>query len=138
MYTGSYQSHMPQQKECVFCEIIEGERDQTVLLETEAYICFLDKFPVTDGHALVAPKTHIESLDQADWNTLFQFLQQAHTEIKEQYNSDATNIGVNNGQEAGQTIPHLHWHIIPRYEGDLEDPRGGVRGVIPEKRIYSE
>ena len=129
---------MPQQKRCVFCKIIDGDPETTVLLETEAYICFLDKFPVTEGHALVAPKTHIEALEKADWHTLFQFLRQAHTEVKDRYNPDATNIGVNNGQEAGQTISHLHWHIIPRYEGDLEDPRGGVRGVIPEKRIYRD
>jgi diadenosine tetraphosphate (Ap4A) HIT family hydrolase len=129
---------MPQQKECVFCKIIDGEIDATVLHETTDYICFLDKFPVNEGHALVAPKTHIEDLDQADWNSLFKFIQQTHTEVEERYNPDATNIGVNNGEEAGQTILHLHWHIIPRYEGDLEDPRGGVRGVIPEKRIYRD
>ena len=134
----SYCLYMSQQEECIFCEIIDGKHDTTVLLKTEAYICFLDEFPVTNGHALVAPKTHIENLEQADWNDLFEFLQQAHTEIKDRYNPDATNIGLNNGQEAGQTISHLHWHIIPRYEGDLEDPRGGVRGVIPEKRIYRE
>ena len=132
----SYCSHMSQQEGCVFCEITDGIRDTTVLLETEAYICFLDKFPVAEGHALVAPKQHIEALEQAEWNKLFQFLQHAHTEVKNRYNPDATNIGVNNGREAGQTIPHLHWHIIPRYEGDMEDPRGGVRGVIPEKRVY--
>jgi len=126
------------QEGCVFCEIIDGKRSSTVLLETEAYICFLDKYPVADGHALIAPKTHIETLEEANWDVLFAFLQQAHTEVRERFNPDATNIGVNNGQEAGQTIPHLHWHIIPRYEGDLEDPRGGVRGVIPEKRIYRD
>ena len=129
---------MVKQKECVFCEIIDGERDATVLYETVDFICFLDKFPVAKGHALVAPKTHIEALSQADWNTLFEFLQEAHAEVNERYDPDATNIGVNDGQEAGQTIPHLHWHIIPRYEGDMEDPRGGVRGVIPEKRIYRD
>lgn len=127
---------MPQQEECVFCEIIHNEGDATVLLETKSYICFLDKFPVTEGHALVAPKTHIKSLRQADWNELFEFLQEAHLEVKDRYDPDATNIGVNDGREAGQTIPHLHWHIIPRYEDDMEDPTGGVRGVIPEKRIY--
>ena len=129
---------MLHQKECVFCEIIDSKCDTTVLLETESYICFLDKFPVTEGHTLVAPKTHIEDLDQADWNSLFKFLQRAHTEVKDRYDPDGTNIGVNNGEEAGQTIPHLHWHIIPRYEGDIENPRGGIRGVIPEKRIYRD
>lgn len=127
---------MQQNENCVFCNIINEEHDATILYETSNYTCFLDKYPVTEGHALITPKSHIEHLDQANWNSLFQFLQQAHIEVKERYDPDATNIGINNGKEAGQTIPHLHWHIIPRYEGDMEDPRGGVRGVIPEKRVY--
>lgn len=122
--------------ECVFCDIINGESGKTVLLQTAQYICLLDKYPVTEGHALVMPKDHIQYLEQADWPNLFEFMQEAHREVIHRYNPDATNIGINNGQAAGQTIPHLHWHIIPRYEGDIENPSGGVRGVIPHKRTY--
>ena len=120
----------------MFCSIIDGDSEATILLETDEYLCFLDKYPVTEGHALVAPKKHIQYLEQADGTSLFEFLQEAISEVTHQYDPDATNIGINDGPAAGQTIPHLHWHIIPRYEGDMEDPTGGVRGVIPDKRTY--
>jgi diadenosine tetraphosphate (Ap4A) HIT family hydrolase len=123
-------------EDCVFCSIIDGDGEATILLETDEYLCLLDKYPVTEGHALVAPKEHIQYLEQADSSSLFEFLEEAITEVTHRYDPDATNIGINNGPAAGQTIPHLHWHIIPRYEGDMEDPTGGVRGVIPNKRMY--
>lgn len=127
---------MTDSDECVFCAIVNGECEATVLLETGNYLCFLDKYPVTEGHALVVPKDHIRYLNQADGVKLFDFLQDAVAEVTQRYDPDATNIGINNGPEAGQTIPHLHWHIIPRYEGDIEDPTGGVRGVIPQRQTY--
>ena len=129
---------MAQSDDCVFCEIIDGECDATVLHESSEYLCFLDKYPVTEGHALVVPKEHVRYLEAADGSALFAFLQEAHAEVKQRYDPDATNIGLNNGQVAGQTVPHCHWHIIPRYDGDMADPTGGVRGVIPEKRTYGE
>ncbi len=121
---------------CVFCEIIDGTRNADILVETDSHLCFLDKYPVTEGHALVIPKTHVQYLDQAQGEALYDFLEQAIEEVRQQYEPDGMNIGLNDGPTAGQTIPHLHWHIIPRYDGDIEDPTGGVRGVIPEERTY--
>ncbi len=122
--------------DCVFCDIVDRTRDATVLLESETYLCFLDKYPVNEGHALVVPKTHVQYLDKANGNALYEFLERADAKIRRRYEPDGMNIGLNDGPAAGQTIPHLHWHIIPRYEGDIEDPTGGVRGVIPAKRTY--
>lgn len=122
--------------ECVFCEIITGRRDAAVLFESEAYICFLDSYPVNPGHALVVPRHHVQRLENVDWIGLVPALKRAHQLVTKRFDPDATNIGINNGQAAGQTIQHLHWHIIPRYEGDIEDPTGGVRGVIPSERVY--
>lgn len=122
--------------DCVFCDIVDGTRDATVLLESDTYLCFLDKYPVTEGHALVVPKTHVQYLNEVDGNALYKFLERAITKVRRRYEPDGMNIGLNDGPAAGQTIPHLHWHIIPRYEGDIEDPTGGVRGVIPAKRMY--
>ncbi len=122
--------------DCVFCDIVDGTRDATVLLESDKYLCFLDKYPVTEGHALVVPKTHVQYLDEADGNALYMFLERSITKVRRRYEPDGMNIGLNDGPTAGQTIPHLHWHIIPRYEGDIENPTGGVRGVIPTKRMY--
>jgi Diadenosine tetraphosphate (Ap4A) hydrolase and other HIT family hydrolases len=129
---------MASQPDCPFCEIINGNQPADVVAETTQYLCFLDKYPVTEGHALVVPKDHIQQFSQLTGTGLFSFLQRAHTEIREEFSPDATNIGLNNGQEAGQTVAHLHWHIIPRYAGDIPDPTGGVRGVIPDKRVYDE
>lgn len=121
---------------CVFCEIVAGARDATVLLETGTHLCFLDAYPVTEGHALAVPKTHVRSLDEADGVALYAFLERAIEKLRGRYDPDGLNVGLNDGPVAGQTVPHLHWHIIPRYEGDMEDPTGGVRGVIPEERTY--
>lgn len=121
---------------CVFCEIIDHTRDATVLLETDRHICILDKYPVNEGHALAIPKIHVQHISEIDDHSLYEFLEQAIAEIRQRYQPDGMNIGLNDGAVAGQTIPHLHWHIIPRYEGDIEDPTGGVRGVIPSERMY--
>jgi len=127
---------MGDDQNCVFCNIIDGTDDAEVLLEAERHLCFLDKYPVNEGHALVVPKDHAQRLDEANGSELYDFLEQAITEVRDRYEPDAVNVGLNDGSAAGQTIPHIHWHIIPRYDGDIEDPTGGVRGVIPEKRIY--
>ncbi|WP_135304841.1 HIT family protein [Haloarcula amylovorans] len=122
--------------DCVFCEVVADKQSATVLLESEGYLCILDKYPVNEGHALVFPTEHIQYLQESNWEALNSFLSEAIEEVNSRYEPDAMNIGINDGPEAGQTIPHLHWHIIPRYEGDIPDPTGGVRGVIPKQRKY--
>lgn len=121
---------------CEFCDIIEGNSNATILVKNDSYLCLLDKYPVTEGHALVIPRNHVRYLEEADSVALYEFLEKAIAEVRCQYNPDGINVGLNNGSAAGQTVPHLHWHVIPRYEGDIENPAGGVRGVIPSKRTY--
>jgi len=104
--------------------------------ETDTHLCFLDAYPVTEGHALAVPKAHVRSLDGVEGIALDGFLERAVAEVRRRYDPDGLNLGVNDGPVAGQTVSHLHWHIIPRYEGDTEDPTGGVRGVIPAKQTY--
>lgn len=127
---------MSNTNDCTFCEIVDGTKDSEIVLETDTYLCFLDKYPVNEGHALVVPKSHVQYFDEADGSALYEFLERAVAEVRHRYEPDGMNIGLNDGQTAGQTIPHLHWHIIPRYDGDIEDPTGGVRGVIPAERTY--
>ena len=121
---------------CIFC----NPESSCILAENKHAYAQYDGFPVTPGHALIIPHRHISSpFEMTDeerlglWNLL--------TKVKEmidtRYHPDGFNIGVNVGEAAGQTIPHLHIHLIPRYHGDMEDPRGGVRGVIPDKQHYS-
>ena len=135
-YPASMDKHMAYDKGCQFCQIVNGEAEAEVILEQQDYLCILDKYPVTEGHSLVIPKSHIEQLEQIEDPAMFEFLERAHEEILNRYSPDGTNIGINNGAAAGQTVPHIHWHIIPRYNGDMDDPKGGVRGVIPEKQKY--
>ena len=99
----------------------------------------LDGYPVFPGHSLVIPKRHVGSffdvtvLERA---ALLALLDRAKERVAEQHRPDGYNIGINDGPSAGQTVPHLHIHRIPRYDGDQVDPRGGVRWVIPQKADY--
>lgn len=98
-----------------------------------------DGYPVSSGHSLVIPKRHMASFfetTEAERHALLALLDEAKLAAAADFNPDGFNIGINDGAAAGQTVPHLHIHLIPRYSGDLEDPRGGVRWVIPEKADY--
>lgn len=124
---------MNKNNNCIFCNptdiVINGEY---------AYSRF-DGFPVSEGHCLIIPKRHVGSIDELDdmeLKDLYTVLHQTKILLIETYLPDGFNIGINEGEAAGQTVPHLHIHLIPRYEGDVVCPRGGVRGVIPSKKEY--
>ena len=121
---------------CIFCEM-PSER---VIAENELAYAILDAFPVTEGHTLIIPKRHVSdffSLYQPERNAMQRLLEERRQNI---LNADSTvtgfNIGNNVGEDAGQTVMHCHTHLIPRRRGDVEEPRGGVRGVIAEKQKY--
>ena len=98
-----------------------------------------DRYPVNPGHLLVVPFRHVaEFFDATDDEqaALLALVREAKWFLDGRFHPDGYNIGVNVGQAAGQTVMHVHVHVIPRYAGDVEDPRGGVRGVIPERRGY--
>lgn len=112
-----------------------------VILETPNCLAFLDGYPVSKGHALVIPLQPVMSifeLDEVMQAELWDTVRRVRDILEERHSPDAFNIGVNDGRSAGQTIPHAHIHVIPRYEGDVADPRGGVRWVIAEKAKYWE
>jgi diadenosine tetraphosphate (Ap4A) HIT family hydrolase len=123
-------------KGCLFCEI-DPER---VIAENELVYAIRDGFPVTELHTLLIPKRHIATffeLDQAElsaFHSLLTAMKQSIEELDEAVSG--FNIGMNNGESAGQTIFHCHIHLIPRRTGDIENPRGGVRHVIPGKGNY--
>lgn len=121
--------------DCIFCQLAEGSHP----IENDSFYGLFDKFPVNEGHLLIIPKRHAETLFEltdSERTALFRLVEQGRELLRETYAPDGFNFGVNEGTAAGQTIPHLHFHIIPRYEGDMKDPEGGVRGVIPEKQKY--
>lgn len=124
-------------KPCPFCERV---RESGVRLSPgETAVSFPDRFPVAAGHHLVIPRRHLsrlEDLPSTEWLDLFALVQSVAAGMAEQRDVDGLNVGVNSGQAAGQTVEHAHVHVIPRRAGDIEDPRGGVRYVLPEKADY--
>ena len=122
---------------CPFCE----PDPFRIIHQDASIVCLWDGFPVTAGHALIMPRRHVATwfdASRAEQIDLLDGIEIARREIESRYSPDGFNIGINLGEAAGQTIPHLHIHVIPRYRGDVPDPRGGVRYVIPEKANYLE
>jgi diadenosine tetraphosphate (Ap4A) HIT family hydrolase len=102
-------------------------------------VAIRDGFPVSEGHTLIIPIRHIASLFEAtveEQAALLELLAQARQQLQEELKPDGFNIGINDGSAAGQTVMHLHIHLIPRYAGDQPDPRGGVRWIFPDKAAY--
>lgn len=98
-----------------------------------------DGYPVTQGHSLIIPKRHIGSffdITPEERQAMFALLDEAKAALDAQYQPAGYNIGINDGSAAGQTVMHLHMHLIPRYVEEGVDPRGGVRWVVPEKANY--
>ncbi len=94
---------------------------------------------MSEGHTLVVPKRHVaraEQLERAEWAGLFDLVREVSRELSSLPGVEGVNVGVNSGEAAGQTVGHAHVHVIPRRPGDVEDPRGGIRWVIPNKADY--
>lgn len=123
------------QQRCPFCDV-----DQTRLIgESRLAFAIRDGFPVSEGHTLIIPRRHIASffdVTSAERSALFELLDAARSELVKDFAPAGFNIGINDGSAAGQTVPHLHIHLIPRFEGDVADPRGGVRWIIPALADY--
>jgi diadenosine tetraphosphate (Ap4A) HIT family hydrolase len=120
---------------CPFCSV---PSDRIVLGNAHA-IVLRDAFPVSPGHTLVIPRRHVGSFFEAtpdERAALLALLDDAKRDLDAEFAPAAYNIGINDGPAAGQTVPHLHIHLIPRYEGDRADPRGGVRWIVPDKADY--
>ena len=120
---------------CPFCN---PDREEIVLANDLCYVRF-DKYPVNPGHLLVIPFRHVAGFFDAtddEQAALLALVREAKRFLDGRFHPDGYNIGVNISPAAGQTVMHLHVHVIPRYAGDVEDPKGGVRGVIPERRGY--
>ena len=122
--------------ECLFCNIPR----ERIISENNLSFAIRDNFPVTHLHSLIIPKRHVSeyfSLTEEEISSCNSLLNEIKDSItKEDDSVEGFNIGVNSGEVAGQTIFHCHIHLIPRREGDVENPTGGVRGVIPEKQQY--
>lgn len=118
---------------CPFC------RPATVLLENAQACAIADTTPVNPGHLLIIPRRHVADFfdtTREEKLALLALLDEAKKYLVEVHAPDGFNVGINIGETAGQTISHVHIHLIPRYKNDTPQPRGGVRGVIPSRQSY--
>lgn len=120
---------------CPFCNLDSSR----FVLENDQAVVIYDGYPVSPSHSLIIPKRHIGSffsVTPAEQAALLQLLDEMRHLLVRERNPDGFNIGINDGEAAGQTVGHLHIHLIPRYRGDQPDPRGGVRWLFPDKAVY--
>jgi len=122
---------------CFFCNVLK--ENTGILLQNDSFFTRLDPFPVSKGHTLMISKKHESSffdMGEKELADLVDIMKQAKAMLDLDHSPDGYNIGINEGEAAGQTIPHLHIHLIPRYKDDVDDPVGGVRNIIPGKGNY--
>ena len=121
---------------CIFC----SKEKLNIIYEDDIFFVIRDSFPVTKDHTLIILNNHdktyfdLRDKDILQLNNILKF--QKDSLMQNDNTITGFNIGINQGESAGQTVMHLHIHLIPRRKGDIEDPRGGVRGVIPSKQKY--
>jgi diadenosine tetraphosphate (Ap4A) HIT family hydrolase len=126
----------PMPAPCPLCAAVELHDP---LAANDRAVAFFDAFPVSPGHALIVSRRHVADLfelsavEQAALWALLPVVKQA---LDERHSPGGYNVGVNVGSAAGQTVGHVHVHVIPRYDGDVPDPRGGVRWVLPDRAAY--
>ena len=122
--------------DCIFCRAGGGA---DLLAHNELAVAFPAGFPVSPGHTLIVPRRHepdFFALTPDEQAAVVSLVNPVRAALDEHYGPDAYNLGVNAGKAAGQTIQHAHLHVIPRYAGDVAEPRGGVRWVLPETARY--
>jgi diadenosine tetraphosphate (Ap4A) HIT family hydrolase len=120
---------------CPFCP----PRAEEIILERPLAFVQRDIRPLTQGHALVIPRRHVASFFDTtteERTVMLELLDEAKTLLDREHRPDGYNIGINNGEAAGQTVMHVHLHVIPRYLGDTSEPRGGIRWMLPERAAY--
>ena len=121
---------------CPFCN---GNENREIIARSVHAFAIFDKYPVNNGHALIIPNRHCGDyfdLTEEEQAECFRLLNEVKLILEKDFKPEGFNVGINVGEVAGQTVPHVHIHLIPRYAGDVERPLGGVRGVIPHKKEY--
>ncbi len=125
-------------KKCFFCDVKNFD-DNQIIIENDFFISRYDNFPISLGHCEIFPKKHIVSFfdfNSEQLKSAFDLIKETKKILDEKFNPDAYNIGINEGETAGRTQNHVHIHLIPRFKGDVKNPRGGVRNIIPKKADY--
>jgi diadenosine tetraphosphate (Ap4A) HIT family hydrolase len=121
--------------DCPFC----SREQRSLLVESDFALAIPDGYPITKGHTLVIPKRHVASLfdlSEVEQAAIWRIVAEVRRLLAVRYQPDGFNLGINDGKAAGQTVMHAHVHVIPRRNGDVADPRGGVRWLVPNKAAY--
>ena len=125
----------PNESACPFCTLEKVGPTAS----NELAAAFPDAYPISPGHTLIIPRRHVASffdLESAEQSAMLELAKICQERLSATLHPTAFNLGVNDGPAAGQTVMHCHMHLIPRYDGDVDDPRGGIRWVIPAKAPY--
>lgn len=131
-----HRGRIPTTPACDFCErILKGPH----IAANDLVVAFADNFPLSPGHVLIVPRRHepdFFALTEAEQRAVLTLIPGVRNAIERSHQPAGYNVGFNVGKAGGQTIPHAHLHVIPRYAGDVLDPRGGIRWVIPDRAAY--
>ena len=120
---------------CTYCSLAQAR----IVEESALSIAFKDAFPVSPGHTLIVPRRHTASffdLTLQEREDMLSLIARIKHKLQDEFNPQGFNVGVNEGFAAGQTVTHTSMHLIPRFKGDVPDPRGGVRWLFPEKAVF--
>lgn len=131
------QNILAEDEVCRFC--LTKPSSRTMIEGAHGFVAW-DRHPASEGHFLVIPYRHFSEyfeISDDEREELWRLVAEGKKLVEGKYSPDGYNIGINVGKWAGQSIPHLHIHVIPRYKGDVDNPKGGVRGVIPGKKLYT-
>lgn len=121
-------------RECLFCRFTDKSVN-SIVQETDHFYARWDNYPVSEGHVEIVPKSHVESffdLTPDRMREAYELMCDVQKVLTDKYQPQGYTIGVNDGRAAGRTVDHLHIHVIPRYDGDVADPRGGIRNIFPD------
>jgi len=121
--------------DCVFCSIVDGEIPARTVYEDDDVLAFLDANPIAEGHTLVVPKAHharVGDLPEDLRDAVFRTVGRLTPRVEAAVDADASNVGFNDGAASGQEIPHVHGHIVPRFDGDGGSPIHAVAGARPD------
>ena len=132
----NYKEKYESSKGCPFCKL---NSKVELVSETATAVAFFDGYPVSKGHTLIIPKRHAANyfdLSDEEQQDLWHMVNHCKTILEKRFHPDGFNVGINVNQAAGQSVFHVHIHLIPRYKGDVENPKGGVRGVIKDRQTY--
>ena len=123
------------------CPVCDRQAEGDLVAQNDLAVAFVDRYPLNPGHTLIVPRRHepdFFALTEAEHTAVWRLVPAVRAHVDARFHPHGYNLGVNAGPAAGQTVWHAHLHVVPRYEGDVADPRGGIRWILPDRARYWE